>query len=197
MKTLAYLVAAVGLIAVTFTVFRVIVRRQYACTGRLPLWAGLLELLPWTAYLGFPYLYNPPEWVRYWSNEVPVGPAARAAGVACITTGLLAAFGTMLWFGLGRAFGLQAENLIDRGPYRLTRNPQLVFGTLLVVGTVVLWPSWYAAGWVLLYAAVGHLMVITEEEHLRRVFGEAYADYCRRVPRYVGRGCGQAGGATG
>ena len=29
-------------------------------------------------------------------------------------------------------------------------------------------------------------MVLTEEEHLRRVFGEDYARYCDRVPRYLG-----------
>jgi protein-S-isoprenylcysteine O-methyltransferase Ste14 len=29
-------------------------------------------------------------------------------------------------------------------------------------------------------------MVLTEEEHLRAVHGEAYVRYCERVPRYIG-----------
>jgi protein-S-isoprenylcysteine O-methyltransferase Ste14 len=32
---------------------------------------------------------------------------------------------------------------------------------------------------------VGHLMVMTEEEHLREVYGEEYERYCERVPRYL------------
>lgn len=66
-------------------------------------------------------------------------------------------------------------------------NPQIVAGSLLVLGSVVLWPSWQAVGWLMLYGLVGHLMVSTEEEHLLAVHGEAYARYCQRVPRYVGR----------
>ncbi len=46
--------------------------------------------------------------------------------------------------------------------------------------------SWHALGLVVLFAAIAHLMVLTEEEHLRRVFGEEYARYCARVPRYLG-----------
>jgi protein-S-isoprenylcysteine O-methyltransferase Ste14 len=31
-----------------------------------------------------------------------------------------------------------------------------------------------------------YLMVLTEEEHLRNAHGEGYAQYCERVPRYLG-----------
>ena len=76
---------------------------------------------------------------------------------------------------------------MQSGPYRITRNPQIVGGSLLVIGTTLLWPSWYALGWIALYGVVAHLMVITEEENLHRVFGEEYAQYCERVPRYLGQ----------
>jgi len=56
---------------------------------------------------------------------------------------------------------------------------------MMVIGVAVLWPSWYALGWVLL-AAVFHIMVLTEEENLRNVYGEEYTQYCKRVPRYIG-----------
>jgi protein-S-isoprenylcysteine O-methyltransferase Ste14 len=186
METVVYLAAAVLLIAIAFVVFRVFVRRAYERKGQLTVLTSLLELLVWGLYMSFPYLYNPPQWVSFWSPAVPVIAPARAIGVVCVTVGLVSAFGTMLWFGLRRALGLQVEGLIQSGPYRVTRNPQIVGGSLLVLGSVVLWPSWYAVGWVVLYGVVGHLMVMTEEEHLRRVYGEEYARYCRRVPRYVG-----------
>ena len=31
-------------------------------------------------------------------------------------------------------------------------------------------------------------LILIEEEHLRRVFGEQYIDFCRRVPRYAAWG---------
>jgi protein-S-isoprenylcysteine O-methyltransferase Ste14 len=33
---------------------------------------------------------------------------------------------------------------------------------------------------------MAHLMVLAEEEHLRRVHGETYDEYCRRIPRHIG-----------
>lgn len=57
---------------------------------------------------------------------------------------------------------------------------------MMVVGIGLLWPSWYALGWVMLWVAMSYPMVLTEEEHLRRVDGEEYLQYCRQVPRYLG-----------
>jgi hypothetical protein len=33
-----------------------------------------------------------------------------------------------------------------------------------------------------------HLLVLVEEEHLRRIYGEQYVELCRKVPRYAGWG---------
>lgn len=174
------------LMAGAWLVFRVFVRRAYRQKGRLGPLSSALELLVWAGYFAFPYVYNPPEWVSFWSTEVPVGQTLRSLGIGTILVGFAVAFGTMLWFGIGRAFGLQVTGLIQSGPYRLSRNPQLVGGSLLVLGAAVLWPSWYALGWIALYALIAHIMVLTEEEHLRNRFPAEFDRYCRLVPRYVG-----------
>jgi protein-S-isoprenylcysteine O-methyltransferase Ste14 len=186
-RTVISLASGLLLVLAAFLVFRVLVRRDYGRRGRLTPVSSALELLIWALFVSFPYLYNPPEWVWFWRPGVPVSPPLRLVGLICTAAGLLLAFGVMVWFGLRRAFGLQVSELVHSGPYRLTRNPQLVGGALLVVGTVILWPSWYAAGWAVLYGVIGHLMVLSEEEHLRAVYGDAYDSYCARVPRYVGR----------
>jgi protein-S-isoprenylcysteine O-methyltransferase Ste14 len=186
METVVYFVAAALLIAVAFVVFRVLVRRDYRRKRRATLLSSLLELLVMCLYVSFPSLYNPPQWMSFWSRKVPVNEPLRTAGVVCIAIGMLSAFGTMFWFGLRRAFGVQVKGLVQSGPYRVTRNPQLVGFTPVVLGCLLLWPSWYALGWAALYGVVAHLMVVTEEEHLLAVSGEEYARYCRRVPRYVG-----------
>jgi protein-S-isoprenylcysteine O-methyltransferase Ste14 len=94
----------------------------------------------------------------------------------------------MAWLGIGRSFGRPAAVLHTSGPYRWSRNPQILGGTLMVVGVAWMWPSAYALGWVLLWAALAHWMIITEEEHLGRTLGDAYRQYCARVPRYFGIG---------
>jgi protein-S-isoprenylcysteine O-methyltransferase Ste14 len=186
MGVVVYIISAFLLIIATLVVFRIFVRHDYQEKGRLTRLSGFLELLVWGLYMSFPYLYNPPEWAWFWSRDVPIGTPLRVIGVICVVAGLVLAFGTMFWFGLRRAFGLEVNALIQSGPYRVTRNPQIVGGSLLVIGSTVLWPSWYALGWVVLYVVVAHTMVFTEEEHLRAVFGSEYERYCEGVPRYFG-----------
>jgi protein-S-isoprenylcysteine O-methyltransferase Ste14 len=36
-----------------------------------------------------------------------------------------------------------------------------------------------------MYALIMHWMVLTEEEHLSRLFGEGYLTYIQEVPRYL------------
>lgn len=185
MEIVVYSIAACLLLAAACVVFRVFVRRDYQRKGRLTPLSSFLELLVWGLFMGFPYLYNPPGWAAFWTSELSVATPFRIAGMICIAMGLVSAFGTMVWFGLRRAFGLKVNKLIQSGPYRLSRNPQLVAGSLMVIGTILLWPSWYALGWAVLYGGVAHVMVTTEEEHLRNVFEEEYEKYCERVPRYL------------
>ena len=78
---------------------------------------------------------------------------------------------------LGRtSFGQDNGSLRTDGLYRYSRNPQLVGGFLLIPGYAMLWPSWQGAAWASLWLAIAQLMVRTEEEHLRHVFGAAYRD---------------------
>ena len=180
------LISALLLLVAAFVIFRIFVRRDYRQKGRLTWFSSFLEFLIWGLYLSFPYIYNPPEWVRFWSDYVPVSTLLRIIGLVCIISGLALAFITMFWFGLRRAFGLEVNELIQAGPYRVTRNPQIVGGFLLVVGSAVLWPSWYAIGWGILYLAISHLMITTEEEHLHQIYREAYRQFCQQTPRYLG-----------
>jgi protein-S-isoprenylcysteine O-methyltransferase Ste14 len=186
MRPFVTFISALLLAGIAFVVFRVALRRDYRRRGRLTPVSSALELLVWGLTMAFPSLYNPPQWARFWWPDVPVEAPLRVVGVSCTVLGLVSAFGSMLWFGLRRALGLEADRLVQTGPYRFTRNPQLVGGALLVIGPAVLWPSLYALGWILLYGFVAHMMVLTEEECLLAVYGEEYARFCERVPRYLG-----------
>ena len=77
------------------------------------------------------------------------------------------------------------RTLLCRGPFRFSRNP-LYLAMLLL--TVVPWLGWGRAGLLLappLFFAFANWGIIPfEEANLCALFGDAYADYCRRVRRW-------------
>jgi len=181
-----YLISAFILLAAAFVIFRILVRREYQRQHRLTRFTSFLELLIWVLFVFFPCIYNPSDWLWPWFADTPVSPVLRIIGLVSITLGIAVAVVAMVALGMRTTFGRKAEMLEQTGLYRVSRNPQLVGGGLMVIGCVVLWLSWYALGWVMLYGIIGHIMVLTEEEHLRDVYGEEYVRYCERVPRYLG-----------
>jgi protein-S-isoprenylcysteine O-methyltransferase Ste14 len=78
-----------------------------------------------------------------------------------------------------------ANSLVDGGMFAHSRNPLYVGNLLIVLGLAIVHHGWgmylVAAAFVWIYSAV----VAAEEEYLRGRFGEAYDDYCRRVPRWI------------
>lgn len=76
--------------------------------------------------------------------------------------------------------------VLDRGPFRLSRNPLYVGLAVLDVGLALLWPS----GWALIAVPVGVALlywgaIAPEERYLGRKFGADYEDYRRRVRRWL------------
>jgi protein-S-isoprenylcysteine O-methyltransferase Ste14 len=186
MPLVTYVISTLLLSVAAFAVFRIVVRRDYRREGRLKPVAAMLELLICILYFAFPYLYNPSGWAAFWSAEMHVGDTMRIIGSMSVVVGALVAFPTMASLGLPQSFGQRPQSLKQNGLYQVTRNPQVVGGALMPLGIVMLFPSWYAVGWLALYAAIFHLMVITEEEHLLNLSGDEYRLYCGRVPRYLG-----------
>jgi protein-S-isoprenylcysteine O-methyltransferase Ste14 len=172
-------------------IFRVPVRRDYLRRGRLSVGTSVLQALLFYAYGGFPSLYLPAEWPVSHVNLV-----LRVIGLTLITSGLAVILVGILRLGLLRSFGRQAGVLRETGFYRVTRNPQVLGCVLYVIGFVILWPSCYALGWGLMFAPIIHIMVLTEEQHLRNTYGEEYERYCSRVPRYLGFPKGRQRGAA-
>jgi len=179
-----FLLLTLLLLSAAYIVFRVLVRRDYRLRGQLTWFISTLQPLIFAGLMSFPYLFNPPEWAEFWLLAGPTSPLQQIIGAGIICLGFVIAFGTMAWFGLRRAFGFETQGLITTGPYRLTRNPQILGGYLMVIGVTVQWPSWFAIIWIVLYGMIGHWMILTEEEHLRASLGDEYVRYCRNVPRY-------------
>ena len=179
-----YLISAPLLLAAAFVIFRVLVRRDYQAQGHLSPFTSFLELLIWILYVGFPYIYNPTDWVLVWFADTPTNLTLKIIGSILVVVGMGIALVAMGVLGVRRTMGQHGKMLEQTWPYRMSRNPQLIGGGLAVVGVAVIWPSWYALGWVVFYGIMGQMMVLAEEEHLRRAYGQEYSRYCEQTPRY-------------
>jgi protein-S-isoprenylcysteine O-methyltransferase Ste14 len=79
------------------------------------------------------------------------------------------------------------QALVAQGLYRFTRNPMYIGILTMIAGEALFFKSialvMYATALLLLF----HLRVtLYEEPALKRLFGESFDDYCRRVPRWLG-----------
>jgi protein-S-isoprenylcysteine O-methyltransferase Ste14 len=104
----------------------------------------------------------------------------------------LAALLLMLWslVSFRRSFRVgidtdQPDVLITDGAFAFSRNPIYVAFIMMATGQFLIFPNWIpliylgGAAWLI------HRQVLREEEFMRGHYGEAYADYCNRVRRYL------------
>lgn len=114
------------------------------------------------------------------------------AGLACgiasapgFVTGMtLIVLGAMLhvW---SKAALWQNRQLSMDGPYRFTRNPFYLANLLIDGGLLVIIARWEIALPALpIWAWIYHHTIAQEEATLRGLFGAAFDEYCRRVPRF-------------
>ena len=107
------------------------------------------------------------------------------AGVIVALLGItLCALGMVAFKSVAKIFCLDTGELAVSGVFRYSRNPQYVGYLLFLTGFALTdWSPWCLAALTVVAVSL-HLLVLIEEEHLGRVFGQAFVDYCRRVPRY-------------
>ena len=157
------------LLVAIVVILRVVVRRDYARKGHLTPLSSASQWLLCLIWAAFSSAYLPGDW-----PALHVGPAVRSIGWVCVGLGAVTMVLAIAWLSLLRTHGLAADVLVQTGPYGLSRNPQLVCFGLGLIGFAVLWASFHMLVSVVLFAVLAHLMVLTEEEHLRRVHGELY-----------------------
>jgi protein-S-isoprenylcysteine O-methyltransferase Ste14 len=80
------------------------------------------------------------------------------------------------------------KELVAVGFYRYTRNPMYVGVLTVILGHFVWFGTWRLLLYALLVFLAFHTFVtVYEEPTLKRIFGAAYEDYLRRVPRWIPR----------
>jgi len=118
--------------------------------------------------------------------------ASRVVSVALFVTAVLVWLWCLLAFvrqGRGTPFPLDApRHLVTTGPYAIMRNP------IMTAEIAITWAEalYFGSLGVLLYAVLvsvlAHVVVVkVEEPELCARMGEAYSEYCARVPRWLPR----------
>lgn len=156
------------------------VRADYRSRGALSRPIAALQTLYFCVYALSSYLFLDSRWgaIRASGGLLALAATLMAAGFSIVA-------GSMVPLGC-RSFGRETGRLKTSGLYHYSRNPQLVGSFVFIVGYVLLWPAWSGLVWAALWIPICWLMVRGEEEHLLRVFGQEYADYCQRTPRTIG-----------
>jgi protein-S-isoprenylcysteine O-methyltransferase Ste14 len=109
-----------------------------------------------------------------------VGRVMFLAGIVLAAVGMVGRIWCLVY-----SSGYKSSELVTQGPYSVSRNPLYFFSFVGLIGiglateTVTL-TLFLVAFFALVYPAV----IAGEEEFLRGKFGDAYAEYCRRVPRF-------------
>jgi protein-S-isoprenylcysteine O-methyltransferase Ste14 len=122
---------------------------------------------------------------------LPAPPAnvARWLGWICVAGWLLVGFGGIAAFVGARTSMLPirpSRALVEKGPYRFTRNPMYIGLALMQAAFGFLWrQTWILILLIPVIAAIDRFVIRPEEHYLEQRFGDAYRAYRSRVRRWI------------
>jgi protein-S-isoprenylcysteine O-methyltransferase Ste14 len=75
---------------------------------------------------------------------------------------------------------------VTRGIYRISRHPTYLCGFVLYAGIGIACASWVLLLFAVLWIVFLHIAVPAEERFLLEKYGDAYREYMKRTPRWIG-----------
>jgi len=111
-----------------------------------------------------------------------LGTAWFYAGLPVYLVGLISY--AMVWVGFATT---PPDKPVTNGIYRYSRNPMYLSTIILFVGVGIA-----TASWVFLLLPAAYMitpllgMMEAEERHCLKFYGDAYREYMKRTPRYIG-----------
>jgi protein-S-isoprenylcysteine O-methyltransferase Ste14 len=109
-------------------------------------------------------------------------------GVLLCLAGLLLFLWSLISFRQSFRVGIDADHpdrLITDGVFAFSRNPIYVAFAIILIGEFFIFPNWISLIYLVAATWLFHRQVLREEEYLGGHYGQAYAEYRRRVRRYV------------
>lgn len=136
-------------------------------------------------WVGFPFLVY--KFIDPWLSFFKINPV-RWLGLVLNGAGyFLAVWCVMLFIKVGRGTPLPfayPKQLVCIGPYRFVRNPMVLGTVLFLFGNAAFLGSAGIFIYTLCVFGIMHFFVLVEEGALSKRFGDAYASYCRKTPRW-------------
>jgi len=121
-----------------------------------------------------------PVTMSSWSPDSFMHDGVEWLGLLLILTAIAGRCWCILYLG-----GHKGSQLIDLGPYSISRNPLYMFSIIAVAGIGAQSGSLLVGLAMALFVYAVFSSVISEEERLlRKVFGRDFDAYCKRVPRF-------------
>lgn len=113
-------------------------------------------------------------------TPLKIGAPIFALGIAVVALGLV---------GLAKALfdfkNAPPDEPVTQGIYSISRHPQIVMSSVVILGACVAAGSWAAMLMLLAARLFGHFGILAEEEVCLQEYGEAYRAYIEQVPRYL------------
>jgi protein-S-isoprenylcysteine O-methyltransferase Ste14 len=113
--------------------------------------------------------------------------AVASVGVLFCLAGLLLLLWSLISFRRSFRIGIDTDHpdeLIVDGAFAFSRNPIYVAFAMILIGECLIFPNWITLIYLGAATWLFHRQVLREEEYLKRHYGRAYEQYCRRVRRY-------------
>lgn len=113
---------------------------------------------------------------------------ASWAGAAMCILGILFFVYALISFGKSFRVGLDEDHpgeLITTGAFSISRNPIYTAFGLVLTGIFLMIPNWILLVYVIAGIWLFNRQILLEEESLRKIYGEKYAEYCKRVRRFL------------
>ena len=174
----------IALIAIVLPILGALIFRRvgqdYERFGKLTRSSTFLEVLIFFLHGASSYVFLDSR-----LSVIDVRSPIFGLAVVLLVGGLVMLFAAMGRLGVRKALGQDTTGLHCSGLYRHSRNPQILSYGLVVIGYSLFWPSWSGVLWLTIYGVIAHMMIRTEEVHLRKAYGADYLKYCKHTARYV------------
>lgn len=142
-------------------------------------------ILPFTVTVIVPYLLSST------GNTLPAPPVIQSlTGILFFISGLSLFIYTVFLFktiGHGTlAPWSPTQKLVIKGPYAYCRNPMITGVLFMLAGETLFLNSLRLLAWTCIFFLINSLyFILVEEPGLQKRFGDAYAHYKRKVPRWL------------
>ncbi|HHW31269.1 MAG TPA: isoprenylcysteine carboxylmethyltransferase family protein [Clostridiaceae bacterium] len=135
-------------------------------------------------YIVFSSVFSIPQLgTALFSNEI-----VSWVGVVLCLLGLIFFLLTLISFSRSFRVGIDEEQpgpLITTGTLAISRNPIYTSFGFVLLGIFLIFSNWI----LLLYLIAGiwlfNRQVLREEDSLKKIYGEEYIEYCKKVRRYL------------